>query len=72
MLLRLKLWIIGLTAILGAFVLAYRKGRAHGDALHEYEDAEAYRATRKRIDEVTHVDHTGTSARDFLRNRQTK
>lgn len=36
MLLRLKLWIIGLAAILGAFVLAYRKGRVDEDHLHEY------------------------------------
>lgn len=72
MLLRLKLWIIGLAAILGAFVLAYRKGRVDEDHLHEYEDAEAYRATRRRIDEASSFDHTDTSARDFLRDRQSK
>lgn len=72
MILRFKIWIIGLAAILGAIVIAYKKGRVDEDQLHEYEDAEAYRATRKRIDEATHVDHTGTSAREFLRDRQNK
>jgi len=72
MILRLKLWIIGLAAILGAFVIAYKKGRVDEDQLHEYEDAEAYRATRKRIDEATRFDGDSTNALEFLRDRQNK
>lgn len=69
--LRLKLMMVGAAAIVAAFAMAYFKGRRDEDEKHEYEDAEAYRDTRRRIDEATGFSDAD-SARQFLRDRQSK
>lgn len=69
--LRLKLMMAGAAAIVAAFAMAYFKGRRDEDEKHEFEDAEAYREVRKRIDETTGFDNAD-AARSFLRDRQSK
>lgn len=71
LILRLKLMMVGAAAIVAAFAMAYFKGRRDEDEKHEYEDAEAYRDTRRRIDEATGFSDAD-SARQFLRDRQSK
>lgn len=70
--LRLKLWFAGAAAIVAAFGMAYLKGRRDEDQKHEFEDAEAYRETRKRIDADVGDLTDARSAREFLRKRQNK
>ena len=70
--LRLKLWFAGAAAIIAAFGMAYLKGRRDEDHQHEFEDAEAYRETRKRIDADVGDIADARSAREFLRKRQNK
>ena len=71
MMLRFKIWLAGAAAIVAAFAMAYMKGRRDEDEKHEYEDAEAYRDTRRRMDEATGFSDAD-SARQFLRDRQSK
>lgn len=63
-------WLIGAGAVLVALAAAYFKGKRDADIRHEYEDAEAYRDTRKRIDKVD-IDDVG-AAREWLHQRQNK
>lgn len=65
---RVRGWLIGAGAILAAFAAAYFKGRRDANDRHEFEDAEAYKETRRRLDEVD-IDDAG-AAREWLRNRQ--
>ena len=68
---RVKMYLLGAAAIVAAFAMVYLKGRRDEDEKHEDEDAEAYRDTRKRIDEATGFSDAD-SARQFLRDRQSK
>ena len=68
---RVKMYLLGAAAIVAAFALVYLKGRRDEDEKHEYEDAEAYRETRRRIDEAAGFSDAD-SARQFLRDRQSK
>lgn len=70
--LRLKLWFAGAAAIVAAFAMAYLKGRRDEDQKHEFEDAEAYRETRKRIDADVGSITDADVARRWLRGRQKK
>ena len=70
--LRLKLWFAGAAAIIAAFGMSYLKGRRDEDQQHEFEDAEAYRETRKRIDADVGDLTDASRARDWLRKRQNK
>ena len=67
---RVRGWLIGAGAIFAALVAAYFKGKREADQRHEFESAEAYRETRKRMDEVD-IDDAG-AARQWLRQRQDK
>ena len=60
-------WFLGVGAVLALLVAAYFRGRADADLRHEFEDAEAYRDTRKRIDQVD-IDDAG-AARRWLSDR---
>lgn len=63
-------WLIGAGAVLVALAAAYFRGKQDADQRHEFEDAEAYRETRKRMDEVD-IDDAG-AAREWLHQRQNK
>jgi hypothetical protein len=68
---RIKTYLAILGAFLAGLVAIYLKGRSDENEKHEFEDAEAYRETRKRIDEINAFDGAD-AAREWLRDRQGK
>jgi hypothetical protein len=60
-------WVIGAGAVLGALLLAYFKGRTDTKQERELKDAQEYKDTRKRMDEAGPADSLG-----FLHERQSK
>jgi hypothetical protein len=68
---RVKTYLAILGAFLAGLAAIYFKGRSDENEKHEFEDAKAYRETRKRIDEVSAFDGAD-AAREWLRDRQNK